>query len=241
MFYLRLASGVAVFMFGILAGALLALLGASRARVMAVVARAMGRVCPIVNLRVQFSGLEHLPTSGGCVVLGNQQSLLCYCIYSQIFMRHENPAMVARLVGHWDVPIMTWLFRKTGHFMVDHAHPMRTAAGMVRALRALREQGCQVWIGPEGTRSKPAGRLGTFQRGAFRLAIEAQVPIIPIVIPPLAPRSDLRARRLEPNTVQVVILPPIHTKGLTLSDATSLREHAYQQMSAAYGGAPVRS
>jgi putative phosphoserine phosphatase/1-acylglycerol-3-phosphate O-acyltransferase len=76
-------------------------------------------------------------------------------------------------------------------------------------------EGRSVAIAPEGTRSRD-GRLGEFKRGAFHLARQAGVPIVPVVIhnaPDALPNGGLVVR---PAEVKVTVLPPVATEGWTL-------------------------
>ncbi|MDH4311583.1 MAG: 1-acyl-sn-glycerol-3-phosphate acyltransferase, partial [Gammaproteobacteria bacterium] len=75
---------------------------------------------------------------------------------------------------------------------------------------AIRRDGRSVCIAPEGTRSLTA-ELGPFKKGAFHLAIQAGVPIVPVVIHNSAdvqPRNEFAMR---PATVRVEVLPPVDT------------------------------
>jgi 1-acyl-sn-glycerol-3-phosphate acyltransferase len=223
--------GIAVFGGAVCWGALLALLGAPAHRVVRVVARIMGRpACRLVRIRVTITGAGRLLDSCPAVVVGNQQSVLCYSIYAHLFQAVPDSRIMARLTGKWNIPVMTWLFRRTGNFMVDPRHLTRTAMGFVGAVRALREGRSRVWLGPEGTRWREPGRLGPFSLGAFRMAVDAGVPIVPIVVSPLKPRTDLWAPRLEPNDVELRVLEPVSTQGLGPEDAPALRDEVRRRM-----------
>ena len=77
-------------------------------------------------------------------------------------------------------------------------------------------------IFPEGTRSK-TGELRDFKAGAFKLAIEAQVPVLPLAV--YGTRDALRKNdwRLGAATAEVRVLDPIETEGMTLDDLDTLR------------------
>jgi 1-acyl-sn-glycerol-3-phosphate acyltransferase len=78
-------------------------------------------------------------------------------------------------------------------------------------------------IFPEGTRSA-SGDLGEFKSGAFRLAIDAQVPILPLAVH--GARDALRKHdwRLGRARAEVRVLEPISTEGLTRHDLDDLRD-----------------
>jgi len=203
--------------------------------------RSLTRLPEIANVDVRVTGEDHLPKGVGTnlaasvaagnphVVIANQQSLLCYTILANLLHRFADCVVVARLVGEWHVPIGTWLWVKTGNIIVDPTNPIRSAIGLKTGLAALR-RGTSVWIFPEGTRWKVPGEIGPFKRGAFMMAIDTGVPILPIVVSPLKPRTDLKARVILRNPVEVRVLPPISTQGLTREDLSRLRDQTHEAM-----------
>jgi 1-acyl-sn-glycerol-3-phosphate acyltransferase len=84
---------------------------------------------------------------------------------------------------------------------------------------------------PEGTRSK-TGELGKFKNGAFRLAIETGVPILPLAVSGC--HSALRPHdwRLGVSVAEVRVLDPIEVDGLTASDIYALRDRARNAIAA---------
>ena len=89
----------------------------------------------------------------------------------------------------------------------DTASAIETMTGLVDAMRL---EGKSVAMSPEGTRSITP-RLAQFKKGAFHLAMQAGVPIVPIVIHnsiDVQPKGDFL---YHPGTVQVQVLPPIDT------------------------------
>ena len=177
--YLRIGLAAGIFGGAILTGAFLSLVGVGADRVKRFVARIMaGPVLRITRIKVTTTGGEKLKATGPAVVVGNQQSALCYCIYATLFKENPNSGIVARLTGPWNNQILTFFFRRTENHMVDPRNPLRTAVGFVDARQALKERDRKIWIGPEGTRNNDLGELGPFKPGAFRLAIETEVPIM---------------------------------------------------------------
>ena len=78
-------------------------------------------------------------------------------------------------------------------------------------------------IFPEGTRS-PDGRLQSFKRGAFSLAILAQVPVVPIAIDGSHKVVRKGSLRIHPGRIRVVIDKPLPTKDYTIKDKALLAE-----------------
>jgi putative phosphoserine phosphatase/1-acylglycerol-3-phosphate O-acyltransferase len=84
---------------------------------------------------------------------------------------------------------------------------------MEPAVRALRE-GRSVLIAPEGTR-RPTPRLGAFKKGAFHLAMQAGVPIVPVVFRNVLDALPKHGFIIHPATVEAVVLPPVDTSTWT--------------------------
>lgn len=103
---------------------------------------------------------------------------------------------------------------------------------MMAACRATLDGGLSVMIFPEGTRSRD-GQLGPFKDGAFRLAIEAQVPVLPVAL--AGTRSCLPKGSAALGEARAVarVLPAIETRGLGLDDIERLREQTREQIAVA--------
>lgn len=123
------------------------------------------------------------------------------------------------------VPLWGWLFRST-YITVDRQSAVSRGRSVVESTRSLRA-GRDLIIFPEGSIGKQPGRvLLPFKDGAMRLAIELQVPIVPVTMPynhRFFP--DLGGRlRLRRHRFLTIFHPPILTTGMTLDDVPALRE-----------------
>jgi 1-acyl-sn-glycerol-3-phosphate acyltransferase len=120
------------------------------------------------------------------------------------------------------IPVMGWMMRLAGDIPVRRS----TRASRVEALEQCRDRlskRVSVMIFPEGTRS-PTGQLLPFHDGAFRLAIEAGLPILPLAVVgtrDAMPKGSIEFGRAR---AEVRALEPISTEGLTIKDVATLRE-----------------
>jgi 1-acyl-sn-glycerol-3-phosphate acyltransferase len=95
----------------------------------------------------------------------------------------------------------------------------------------LRKQ-VSVMIFPEGTRS-PDGVMLPFRDGAFRLAIEERVAVLPLVVAGTRDAMAKHSFTFNRAHAEVRVLPPIETEGLTIDDAPGLRERVRDIIAAA--------
>ena len=120
------------------------------------------------------------------------------------------------------VPILGWMMQLAGDVPVKRGFGPSAVEAMARC-REILAQRVSVMIFPEGTRS-PTRELLPFKDGAFRLAIEAGVPILPLAVSgtgPALPKHDWRFGR---STATVRVLPPVETAGLTMEQVPELKE-----------------
>src|SRR5260370_30298891 len=96
---------------------------------------------------------------------------------------------------------------------IDRSNRERAVESIHEATRRLRS-GISFVVCPEGTRARP-GEMLPFKKGAFHMAIEAGVPIVPVALK----HSDVLMGRgtgeAWPGTIEMVIMPPVETKGLS--------------------------
>jgi 1-acyl-sn-glycerol-3-phosphate acyltransferase len=231
-FWLRISGAIALFALAVLWGEIVWLTTRSAARVrQAVTAVFAGPVCRVLGLDVRMHDAHRLDGPGARVVIANHQSIACHMVLSNVYRRLPDCVVLGKLSGKWNIPVVAGLFQRTGNIIVDPRRPYLNGRGLHQALAALRAGKC-LGMYPEGTRGKDTRRLGPFQRGAFVLAIDAGVPIVPVVVSRFKPRMDPDARRMLPQVTDVRVLEPIPTTGLTRADVPRLRDLAASRMQA---------
>jgi 1-acyl-sn-glycerol-3-phosphate acyltransferase len=121
------------------------------------------------------------------------------------------------------IPVMGWMMRMAGDIKVRRKDP-RSRARAIQECRDRLKKKVSVIILPEGTRSA-TGEMLPFHDGAFRLAIEMGVPILPMAVAGTRhamPKGSLLFNRAR---AEVRVLEPIETAGLTAADVAEVREH----------------
>lgn len=122
------------------------------------------------------------------------------------------------------------IFFQDMNIAVNRGSHIEAAKAFRRAAQAL-DRGTSIAIFPEGTIPDHAPRMKHFKDGAFRLAIEKQVPIVPITFMDhwrLFGEPEYLTSRARPGIARAVLHPPIPTKGLTDADLVSLRRQVYE-------------
>jgi 1-acyl-sn-glycerol-3-phosphate acyltransferase len=119
-----------------------------------------------------------------------------------------------------NVPVLVWVFDAGGFVPIDRASREQSFAAVDAATAALKA-GSSFLIFPEGTRSR-TGELLPFKKGGFVMAINAQVPIIPVAVSGARAAMRKGSPLIWPATVKVELAPPVPTAGLTIGDRDTL-------------------
>ncbi|MBL7849928.1 MAG: 1-acyl-sn-glycerol-3-phosphate acyltransferase [Cyclobacteriaceae bacterium] len=125
-----------------------------------------------------------------------------------------------------NVPVFGWMYRKL-HITVDRSRLRSKYSTFVRSAEAL-DEGKSIVIYPEGGIFSPyPPQLAPFKEGPFRLAIEKQIPIVPVTIPNnwiILPPHEFLVRF---GIVEVIFHEPIETSGMTLADLRPLMNQTF--------------
>jgi fatty-acyl-CoA synthase len=169
--------------------------------------------------KVPVDGLQNLPRTGPMLLAANHTSYLD--IVALVAYLPVDFAFVAkREVESW--PFIGRLVRKGGHLPVERLDSQQSVADAARIREAI-EAGRAVLFFPEGTFVHTSG-LRPFRLGAFKIAAETGVPVVPIALQGL--RSMLRARQwmFRPGAARVQIAPPIAPEGTEWRAVVALRD-----------------
>ncbi|KAJ9224656.1 hypothetical protein DTO169C6_2907 [Paecilomyces variotii] len=179
---------------------------------------------------VQFDiieGKEYLSTRPA-VFIGNHQTELDVLMLGAIFPPYCSVTAKKSLKN---IPFLGWFMALSGTVFIDRANRETAVKAFDGAAKEMQVHKQSVFIFPEGTRSysdKP--ELLPFKKGAFHLAVKAQVDIVPVVVENYSHVLSPRNLRFNSGTIKVKVLPPISTKGLTPADVDSLANNTRQTM-----------
>ena len=167
----------------------------------------------ITGVELNVEGEEHLWSHRPAVFIFNHQSGIDTLLIMKLLRRDVIGVAKKEIRSN---PIFGPLFSLGGVVFVDRMNRARAIEALEPAVDALR-RGLSLAIAPEGTRS-PTPRLGAFKKGAFHIAMQAGVPIVPIVLRNALDALTKGAVVVRPAAVEAVILPPVPTEGWTVEN-----------------------
>lgn len=177
--------------------------------------------CALTGIELDVTGEEHAWGHRPCVFVFNHQSQADVIILPTL-LRRDLAGVGKKEIG--DVPILGRLMKIAGTVLIDRNNSRSARESMKPLVDVMLKEGRSVCIAPEGTRSTST-HLGRFKKGAFHLAMQAGVPIVPIVIHnaiDVAPRGQFVLR---PATVKVTVLPAVETKNWKVS---TMNQHVHE-------------
>jgi 1-acyl-sn-glycerol-3-phosphate acyltransferase len=179
-------------------------------------ARSLAYLTPI---RVSIEGAEHANKERSYVVASNHQSMYDILVIYGFLALDLKWVMKKELRK---IPGIGIGCEKAGHIFVERKNPKQAAQAIGEALERLGE-GIGLLFFPEGTRSID-GHLLPFKKGAFRTAIDQQIPILPVTL--VGTRDVLPAKTVSlfPGRVRMVIHPPIETAGMSVDQVGELMQ-----------------
>lgn len=168
-------------------------------------------------MTVDVEGADKVDADQSYVVVANHQSLVdIYVLYGCLpmdikwVMKQELRA----------VPVLGIACEMMGHILIDRTNTEAAVKSINDARERIRN-GISVVFFPEGTRSR-TGELGSFKKGAFRLAQELSLPILPVTIHDSNQVLPSDTTHIVPGRVRLQIHDPVPTTGLTAQDAGKL-------------------
>lgn len=161
----------------------------------------------LIGLNLKIKDEHHLWSHRPAVFIFNHQSNVDMVIIARL-LRRDITGVGKREIR--DMPIIGRVMEAAGVVLIDRRNSASAIEAMTPLVDAMRVEGKSVCLSPEGTRAATI-RLGSFKKGAFHLAMQAGVPIVPIVIQnsgDVQPKGDIL---YHPGTVEVEVLPPVDT------------------------------
>ncbi len=180
--------------------------------------------------RVEVEGLEHVDPDRSYVVVANHQSQFDIPLiygYSRLDLRWVMKAELHK------IPFVAAGCRAIGHIFIDRSDPEQARQAINAAVKRL-QPGTGILFFAEGTRSR-SGELLPFKKGAFRVAVDQQLDILPMTVVGTREVLPSGSLRLRPGLVRLRIHPPIATRGCSVQDLDALRRRTRSVIAAGLG------
>jgi 1-acyl-sn-glycerol-3-phosphate acyltransferase len=183
------------------------------------------------GIRTKADGLNNIPSDGAYIICPNHTSFLDIpCIY--IMFKKYFIFTGKKEIEKW--PLFHIFYTSGMNILVDR----NSRSGAFRAFKRMAEEidkGNPLAVFPEGTISKQAPKLSEFKSGAFAIAIQKQIPILPITFLSnwkRLQRGAFLTGIASPGIAAVVIHQPVSTVGLTKDDVDALEKQVYEIINA---------
>ncbi len=172
-------------------------------------------------MQIEVRGLERLPAGNAVYVCNHQSNFDPVVLYAKL-QKHLRFIAKREL---FKIPLFGSALRATGMIPVDRTGSDRDKESIANAVEAVRSRASILFFA-EGTRD-PEGRLRPFKKGAAVLAIQAQVPLVPLAL--AGTKDVLHKQSLLVHGGRPVVLAvgePLSTLGMTLEEREALTGHA---------------
>lgn len=174
--------------------------------------RVWGRVmCALALTRIKINGNENIDPEKSYIFVANHQSMFdIFLIYGYLNAKFKwIMKMELRRT-----PLLGKACESMGHIFVDRSSPMRAQKSLEAAKDRLLQGNNSIFLFPEGTRSSN-GKIGRFKRGAFTIARDLHLPIIPVTISGAYNVLPKGGWHITPGSITMTIHNPIDTTNLT--------------------------
>lgn len=175
----------------------------------------------LAGVKVEVYGGHHVDAGQSYVVVANHQSAFDIPViygYSGLDLRWVMKAEIK-----W-IPFVAAGCRAIGHIFVERGNTDQATQAINRAVTRL-EPGTGLLFFPEGTRSLD-GALLPFKKGAFRLAVDQGLAILPVTVVGTRDVLEPKSWIIRPRRVKLIFHPPISTKSRTVSEVNALADES---------------
>jgi 1-acyl-sn-glycerol-3-phosphate acyltransferase len=173
----------------------------------------------VTGVRVEVSGRENLEPGRTYVFTPNHQSVLEVPLFVTYLGR--NPAYLAKK-ELFRYPVFGQGIRQIKVVPIDRSNSAAAVEGAKKATENL-QKGKSYVVYPEGTRS-PDGRLLGFKKGAFLMAVDAGVSVVPVTVSGGSSMMPKGRVELYPGTLRLTIHEPVSTAGYSRENVGELME-----------------
>jgi 1-acyl-sn-glycerol-3-phosphate acyltransferase len=176
-------------------------------------------------IRYKFYGRENFKKGKSYIYVSNHTSFLDIPGIAMIIPGQFRPLAKKELKK---IPVFGWI-AQAATIIVDRSSPESRKKSIDR-LKQYLKQGISILIFVEGTQNRTKEILQPFHDGAFRIAVDTQQPVLPMVVIGAGRLMPPGTINLRPGLIRIYVGEEIPTEGLTTADTTSLKQRTFEQM-----------
>ncbi|XP_033643334.1 1-acyl-sn-glycerol-3-phosphate acyltransferase alpha-like [Asterias rubens] len=189
----------------------------------------------LFGIKVSAEGLEHLVSDTPYIIVCNHQSTIDHIAMMEFWPKRCTIMMKNSVKYAGPMGIAAIL---CGVIFVNRTNRDKAKEVLEKTVKTIKDQNAKVWVFPEGTRklcktepvSEKHGYLLPFKKGAFNLAVHAQVPVVPVVFSSQESFFSVRHNRFTSGEYTMNVLKPIPTTDMTLDDVPEFTEKVRNTM-----------
>lgn len=176
-------------------------------------------------IRYDFHGRNNIQKRTSYIYVSNHTSFLDIPGIRLMIPGEFRPIAKKELLK---IPIFGFIVR-AATVVVDRSNAQSRKQSM-EALRDILQGGISILVFAEGTQNRTKEILQPFKDGAFRIAIDTQLPIVPLVVVGAAPLMPPGTLTIRPGNIKVIAGEPISVEGLTTDDVQVLKQKTFDRM-----------
>lgn len=184
----------------------------------------------ISGWRFTVEGRDHVPAGPAIYVLNHQSSLDGMPLG---LLRIRRLAIIGKKEVAY-IPFIGWAFWLAGNVLVNRGDGRQARGQLDAGVKAVKRRRVSIAVFPEGSRNRDQEGFLPFKKGGFVIAIDAQVPIVPVVVESYKKLYDKAAGKMRTGTLKVRVLPAISTVGMQRQQAQQLTQQVENLMREVY-------
>jgi 1-acyl-sn-glycerol-3-phosphate acyltransferase len=167
----------------------------------------LGKITKLLGLEIEIRMPDSVKNIGSVVYVCNHQN--SWDIFTLANAVQPNTVSLGKKSLKW-IPVFGQMYWLTGNILIDRANTNKAMNTIALTAKKIKEKNLSVWLFPEGTRSKGRGIL-PFKTGAFRTALQAGVPIVPICASNY--HGVIKMNRWNNGKIIIEFLDPVYLTG----------------------------
>ncbi|KAM3966640.1 1-acyl-sn-glycerol-3-phosphate acyltransferase beta-like [Aphomia sociella] len=189
-------------------------------------------ITKVIGVKWTFRNEKVIAEDRGAIIVSNHQSSIDILGLFQLWSKAKNMTVIAKkeIFYVWPFGLAAYL---AGVVFINRSKAKDAYKTLKITSDVMVKQKTKIWVFPEGTRNKDYSNMLPFKKGAFTMAVAAQVPIIPVVF---SPYYFINRKKHIFNKGHIIckFLDPVPTEGLTMDDIPALIDSIHKIMTATY-------